>query len=245
MKLPDENKREEHKGSGHRQRLREKFLTRGIDAFTDEEVLELLLIMGTPRMDCKQQARAALAEFGNLATVLEAQPNELKKIKGIGANNTFAIHFLHGVARRYLQQRLREKNYLRSSVEVAKYLTHAMRDLKREVFMVIFLDAEHAIIDSRIISEGTITSNTIYPREVVKEALYFNAAALVVAHNHPSGNLTPSAADRRLTRNLYLTCTLMNINLLDHLIVAGSASPYSFADHGLMAEIRDECTSLL
>lgn len=238
-------KRDEHKGSGHRQRLRDKFLERGIDAFGDDEVLELLLTMGTPRTDCKAAARAALARFGSLAAVLDAAPDELRQVKGIGPKNVFAVHFLHGVSRRYLQQSLREKKYLRSSREVAHYLTHAMRDLKREVFMVIFLDAGHAIIDSRIVAEGTITSNTIYPRELVKEALQCNAAALVVAHNHPSGNLSPSDADRRLTKNLYLACALMNINLLDHLLVAGSEGPYSFADHGLMAEVRDQCASLL
>lgn len=238
-------KRDEHKGSGHRQRLRDKFLERGINAFKDDEVLELLLTMGTPRKDCKEAARAALSRFGSLAAVLAAEPEALRQVKGLGPNNIFAVQFLHGVARRYLQQRLRDKNYLRSSREVADYLTHAMCDLQREVFMVIFLDAEHAIIDSRIVAEGTITSNTIYPRELVKEALQCNAAALVVAHNHPSGNLTPSEADRRLTRNLYLACALMNINLLDHLLIAGTAAPYSFADHGLMAAIRDECAALL
>ncbi|MFC1512975.1 DNA repair protein RadC [Thermodesulfobacteriota bacterium] len=238
-------KRDEHKGSGHRQRLRDKFLERGLDAFKDDEVLELLLTMGTPRKDCKETARAALSQFGSLAAVLAAEPAALKQVKGLGPNNIFAIHFLHGVARRYLQQRLRDKNYLRSSREVADYLTHAMCDLQREVFMAIFLDAEHAIIESRIVAEGTITSNTIYPRELVKEALQFNAAALVVAHNHPSGNLTPSDADRRLTRNLYLACALMNINLLDHLLIAGTAVPYSFADHGLMATIREDCAALL
>lgn len=238
-------KREEHKGSGHRQRLREKFLERGIDAFKDDEVLELLLTMGTPRKDCKEAARAALAQFGSLAAVLAAEPAALKQVKGLGPNNIFAVQFLHGVARRYLQQRLRDKNYLRSSREVADYLTHAMCDLQREVFMAIFLDAEHGIIDSRIVAEGTITSNTIYPRELVKEALQCNAAALVVAHNHPSGNLRPSDADQRLTRNLYLACALMNINLLDHLIIGGTAAPYSFADHGLMATIRDQCAALL
>ena len=238
-------KRDEHKGSGHRQRLRDKFLERGLDAFRDDEVLELLLTMGTPRKDCKEAARAALARFGSLAAVLEAAPEALGQVQGLGPNNIFAIQFLHGVGRRYLQQRLRDKKYLRSSREVADYLIHAMCDLPREVFMAIFLDAEHAIIDSRIVAEGTITSNTIYPRELVKEALQLNAAALVVAHNHPSGNLTPSDADRRLTRNLYLACALMNINLLDHLLIAGTAAPYSFADHGLMATIRVDCATLL
>ncbi|MDH5298526.1 MAG: DNA repair protein RadC [Desulfobulbaceae bacterium] len=238
-------KGDEHKDAGHRQRLRDKFQERGIDAFTDAEVVELLLTLGTPRRDCKEAARAALARFGTLPAVLEAEPAALSQVKGLGPNNTFAIRFLHGVARRYLEQRLRDKHYLHSSREVADYLTHAMRDLSREVFMVLYLDAQHGIIDSEIVARGTITSNTIYPRELVKEALHRHAAALVVAHNHPSGIPQPSDADRRLTRNLYLACALMNINLLDHLIIAGSAPPYSFADHGLMAAIREECATLL
>ncbi len=237
--------RDADKGSGHRQRLREKFLERGIDAFTDAEVLELLLTLGTPRKDCKETARTALARFGSLPAVLEAEPASLAAVKGLGPNNTFAIRFLHGVARRYLRERLRQKHYLRSSREVADYLAHALRDLKREAFMVIYLDAEHAIIDSAIVAHGTITGNTIYPRELIREALRHHAAALVVAHNHPSGSLAPSAADRHLTRNLHLACTLMNINLLDHLIVGSTAVPYSFADHGLMAAIREECAAIL
>lgn len=232
------------KGEGHRRRLREKFLERGIDAFTDTEVLELILTLGTPRRDCKEPARAALARFGSLSAVLEAKGSELSEVKGLGPANTFAIGFIHEVARRYLGQRLEKKEYLRSSAEVIKYLTHAMRDLKHEIFKVIFLDASHAILAEQTVAEGTITANTIYPREIVKLALQHNAAALVVAHNHPSGNVAPSAADRRLTSNLYLGCSLMTIELLDHLIIGGNES-YSFADHGLMQEISRECRALL
>ena len=235
----------QQKGAGHRQRLRDKFLERDIEAFTDAEVLELLLTMGTPRKDCKDEARALLAAFGTLAGVLEAAPAQLQQVTGVGPKNSFAIHFIQGVARRYLKQRLAEKNYVRSSAEVADYLIHAMRDLKRELLMVIYLDSSHAIIDSEIVAEGTLASNTVYPRELIKPALARHAAALVIAHNHPSGSRTPSAEDRRLTRNLYLALSFVSIRLLDHLIVAGSGPPYSFADHGLMKEIADECAGLL
>lgn len=233
------------KGEGHRQRLREKFLDQGIDAFTDAEILELLLTFGTPRTDCKDAARAALKVFGSLAAVLEAPIPELTKIKGIGPKNLFAIRFINGVARRYLKKKLTDKHYLSSSREVAAYLVHAMRDLEREVFLAIFLDAGHAIIDSEIVAEGTITVNTIYPREVVKLALKRNAAALVVAHNHPSGNLKPSKQDRDLTRALFLACSFMNIQLLDHLIVGAAEEVFSFADHGIMAEVRQECGEII
>ena len=216
-----------------------------MEALSDSEVLELLLIMGTPRKDCKQEARALLKHFGSLAKVLEAPAAELQKIKGVGPNNSFAVHFLHGVARRYLKKRLQAKQYLHSSRQVAEYLVHSMRDLQHEVLLAIFLDASHAIIDTEVVARGTVSTNTIYPRELVKLALEHNAAAMVVAHNHPSGNLQPSPQDHQLTRTLYLACSFMNIRLLDHLIIGQSEKTYSFADHGLMAGIGEECSRML
>ena len=233
------------KGAGHRQRLKDKFHRHGIETFTDSEVLELLLILGTPRKDCKEQARSLLKHFGSLANVLEASSGELQKVKGVGPNNSFAIHFLHAVARRYLKHRLQEKQYLHSSRQVAEYLVHSMRDLKQEVFTAIFLDASHAIIETREVARGTVSSNTIYPRELVRLALEHNAAAMVVAHKHPSGNLEPSPQDHKLTRTLYLACNFMNIRLLDHLIIGQSEKTYSFADHGLMTSIGEECSRML
>jgi DNA repair protein RadC len=235
----------QNKGAGHRQRLKDKYHRQGIESFTDSEIVELLLALGTPRKDCKVQARDLLARFGSLPGVLEAPAEELQKVKGIGPNNSFALHFLHGVARRYLRQRLHEKQYLHSSREVSDYLVHSMRDLQQEVFTVIFLDAAHAIIDSQVVSRGTITASTVYPREVVKLALQHNAAALVVAHNHPSGNPEPSDQDRQLTRTLYLACCFMNIRLLDHIIVGRAAETFSFADHGIMKSIAEACRPLL
>lgn len=232
------------KGEGHRQRLRDKFLERGLDGFTDDEVVEMLLSIGTPRKDCKETARTAMAHFGSLAAILDASPAELQHIKGIGTKNSFAIGFVQAVARRYLKQRLSGKDYLRSSREVADYLVHSLRDLKREVFVAIFLDASHGIIDSQIVAEGTIASNTIYPRELIKLALEKNAAALVIAHNHPSGNVEPSEADMHLTKQLFMACSYLTIRLLDHLVVGGEERPYSFADHGHMARIQEECSRL-
>lgn len=231
------------KGSGHRQRLRDKFLAYGLDAFSDEEVIELLLTLGTPRKDCKDAAREALKTFGSLAAVLEADKKELLGIRGIGPNNCFALHFIHQVARRYLEKRLMNRSYLHSSREVGEYLQHSMRDLAHESFMVIFLDAGHAILACETLADGTITANTIYPREIIKRALAHNAAALIVAHNHPSGRTRPSKEDIRLTEQLFLACGHMHINLLDHLIVGAEATAFSFADHGLMREIRDRMSA--
>ncbi len=233
------------RGQGHRKRLREKFLERGIDALADWEVLELLLTLGTPRKDCKDIARSALARFGSLSAVFEALPDELQKVKGIGPANSFSLHFVHSAARRFVQDRLKEKEYFRSSRDVSEYLVHSMRNLSLEVFNVIFLNADYGIIDSKIIGEGTINTNTVYPRELVKLALDRHSAAVVVAHNHPSGNLTPSREDHKLTRSLFLACAFMNIQLLDHFIVGSSGETFSFADNGLMERIKSECSAVL
>lgn len=235
----------QRKGEGHRQRLRDKFLEQGIDAFTDSEIIELLLTFGTPRSDCKEAARAALAQFKTLPAVLDAAPVQLQQVKGIGPKNIFALRFIQGVARRYLRQRIVGKQYIHSSREVGDYLLHAMRGLQHEVLSVVFLDAAHGIIDSAVVAEGTVTVNTVYPRELVKAALARNASALVLAHNHPSGSLTPSRQDEELTRSLHLVCSFMHITLLDHLIIGAGDQVYSFADHGIMTRIREDCRRIL
>jgi len=229
----------QEKGAGHRQRLRDRFLERGLDGFSDSEILELLLSFGTPRSDCKDPARAALQQFGSLSAVLEEPLSGLQQIKGIGPKNAFAVHFIQGVAGRYLKDRLQGKRYLHGSSEVRDYLTHTMRGLKKEVFTVIYLDSSHAILGSEIVAEGTINVNTVYPRELIQQALTKNAAAMIVAHNHPSGSLSPSAQDMQLTRTIALLGSMMQIQLLDHILIGNGS--YSFADHGLMTEIREQC----
>ena len=226
------------KGAGHRERLRDKFLEVGLDGFSDVEVLELLLSFGTPRSDCKEPSRQALSKFGSLAAVLEAPSNALLDIKGIGKKNSFAIQFVQAVSRRYLRQRLCGKRYLHSSKEVTEYLLHSMRGLKKEILTAIFLDSSHAIIETEVMAEGTINVNTIYPRELMKRALELNAAAMIIAHNHPSGSLQPSPQDLHLTKSLYLLCSMMQVTLLDHIIIGDDS--FSFADNGLMAPIKDQ-----
>ncbi len=232
------------KGAGHRQRLRDKFLALGMEAFSDSEALELLLTMGTPRKDCKATARAAISQFGSFTAVLEASQQELQTVPGMGPNNVFALHFLHGISRRYLKKRLQKKQYLHSSQEVAAYLSHSMRDLTIEAFQVILLDAAHAIIDTKILAEGSLASNTIYPRELVKLALTHHAGAVIVAHNHPSGALNPSEADLKVTKALFIACHSVGIKLLDHFIIGQEEQPFSFADNGIMTSIHKQCSDL-
>ena len=137
----------------------------------------------------------------------------------MGAKNIFALQFIQGVARRYLRQRIVGKQYVHSSRAVADYLIHSMRGLEQEALTVVFLDAAHAIIDAEVVAQGTITVNTVYPRELVKKALARNAAALVIAHNHPSGGIQPSKEDLELTRTLTEILKVIDVRVLDHLIV--------------------------
>ncbi|MDK9705423.1 MAG: DNA repair protein RadC [Desulforhopalus sp.] len=231
------------KGDGHRARLRDRFLENGLHGFSDTEVLELLLSFGTPRTDCKEPARGLLKKFGTFSKVLEAPLVSLQDVLGVGPKNSFALHFVHAVASYYLKERIRGKRYLHSSEEVIDYLTHSLRGLKKEVLSVIFLDSSHAIIDSAVVAEGTLNVNTVYPREIMKMALDFHAAALIIAHNHPSGSLHPSTQDMKLTKSLYMLCSLMQIQLLDHLVIGDGS--YSFADNGLITSIRQDCTALV
>jgi len=173
---------------GHRQRLRDRFLKNGLDGFHDYEIVELLLTLGTPRKDCKQLAKQALKKFGSLKDVLEADPKDLQDIDGIGSNNVFGLKIAQAVSRRYLADRVINKNFIRSSDEVLQYLKHKLRDKNREVFIVIYLNGRNQILKMEELFEGTLTTSAVYPREVVKRALDYDAAALVFVHNHPSNN---------------------------------------------------------
>lgn len=230
------------RGRGHRNRLRQRFLDRGLKGFSDAEILEILLSFGTPRKDCKDQARALLQRFGTFTGVLDADRKELLEVNGVGPKNSFALGFIKSAAGHYLKQRLKSRHYLKAPGQVIDYLTHSLRGLQVEVLTAIYLDSALAIIDSEKVAEGTVNVNTVYPREIIKKALSHNASALIVAHNHPSGSLSPSAQDHQMTRQLYLTCSMMHIRLLDHLIIGDGH--FSFADAGFIDQIADWCTSI-
>ncbi len=221
--------------SGHRRRLREKFLRGGLNGFLDYEIVELLLTLGTPRRDCKEQAKEALKQFRTLGGVLEASSHDLQRIRGIGPHNVFGIKLVQEVSRRFLRERMMRRAYCRSSREVFDYLFHAMRGLKKETFKVLFLDAKNQILEEKTLFEGTIDSSVVYPREIIKDALRYEAASLIFVHNHPSGDPEPSACDREITRELVFAAKLMQLKVLDHIII-GDNCYFSFADRGLIEE---------
>jgi len=228
---------------GHRERLREKFNQSGLTAFLDYEIVELLLTLGTPRRDCKPQAKEAIERFKTLRRVLEASPEELQNIKGITPYNTFVIKFVQELAREFLKEQLLNKPYCKSSREVFDYLYHSMRDLKKETFKVMFLDSQNQVIEVENLFDGTLNASAVYPREIIEKAIKHNATALVFAHNHPSGNPEPSDTDKQITQDLVFAANIMQMKVLDHIII-GDNSYFSFADEGLIEEYNLNFLSL-
>ena len=225
-----------HKGQGHRQRLRERFLKSGLDGFHDYEVIELLLTIGTPRKDCKDSAKAALARFNTLQGVLEASIHELCEIEGIGAKNFFGLKLIKAVSDRYREKKLIHKDPLNNSKELFDYLNHSIRDKTREYFKIIFLDSKNRVISTETHSKGTLTASSVYPREVVYSAIANNAAALIFAHNHPSGDPQPSPEDIAITRQLVYAGKVMGLAVHEHIII-GDSGYFSFADQGQIAQM--------
>ena len=218
---------------GHYSRLRQRFLSAGIDGFLDYEVVELLLKLADNRRDQKITAKLLLNTFKSLRGVLEASPEQLKKIKGIGDANIFGLKLVQSVARRYLKEQIIGENYIQSSENVLDYLRHNLRDRGREVFLVVLLNGRNQVLDIVELFEGTLTTSAVYPREVIKLILEKDAAAVIFVHNHPSGNPNPSKDDQNITRKLKAACATIDVQLHDHLIIAGNDYT-SMADKGMV-----------
>jgi len=223
------------KPEGHRKRLREKFTRSGLAGFHDYEIIELLLTLSSPRKDCKQPAKEAIEKFKTLRGVLEASPEERQQIKGIGLQSDFGFKLVQEVAREFLKEKIIDKPVYKSAQEIFDYLYHSMRDLKKEVFKVIYLSSQNQIIDTTDLFEGTVDSSVISLREVIESAIKYNAVSLLFAHNHPSGNPSPSRSDKELTRDLVYAASIMRIKVLDHIII-GNNRYFSFAGEGLIEE---------
>ena len=224
---------------GHRQRLREKFMKSGLAGFHDYEIVELLLTLGQPRKDCKQAAKDAIKRFKDLRGVLEAPPEELETIEGIGPANSFGIAFVREVSSEYLKQKALDRPVFGSEGAVYQYLYQSMSGLQKEVFKVLFLNSQNELLETEDVSQGTVNASAVFAREVMASAIKHRATALIFAHNHPSGNVTPSQDDKAITRELVLASSVMNLKVLDHLII-GDNSHYSFAAQGLIQKYETE-----
>lgn len=237
MKIKDlpkvDRPREKHKGAGHRKRLRSRFLRSGLDGFLDYEIVELLLTLGTPRKDCKPIAKTAVQEFGGLRGVLEASPEELRQIKGLGPHNIFGLKLFQTLSERHAQEKLPKKIFLGSLGAVVSYLQEKIGKEKKEHFLILALDTRNNLIKISNISTGTLNSSLVHPREVFKEAIQAAAAQVIVAHNHPSGDLKPSDEDVEITKDLIDSGKILGIEVLDHIIITKDDF-YSFKDKGLI-----------
>ena len=218
---------------GHRKRLREKFIKSGLKGYHDYEIIELLLTLGSPRKDCKPQAKEAIKRFKTLRGVLEAPSEDLQQIEGIGPHSVFGIKLMQEVAREFLKQKIIARPIYKSSREIFDYLYHSMRDLKKEVFKVLYLNSQNQIIEVVDLFKGTVNSSVISPREVIEGAIKYNAVSLVFVHNHPAGDPEPSQNDKEVTRDLVYAGAIVRIRVLDHIII-GNNRYFSFADEGLI-----------
>lgn len=206
------------KVKGHRKRLRERFLQGGLDGFLDYEIVELLLTLGTPRKDCKQIAKEVIKEFGSLRGALEASTEELQKIKGIGPSNAFGIKLFQAVSERYAKEKVSKKDFFESPKAVAEYLQKYIGREKKEHFVMLYLDTRNKLIVDKV-SVGTLNASLVHPREVFKNAIQSNAAQVIVAHNHPSGDPEPSEDDLTITKRLVESGKILGIEVVDHIII--------------------------
>lgn len=223
---------ENNKASGHRQRLREKFLKSGLDGFLDYEVVELLLTLGTPRRDCKQQAKDLIKKFKNLVSVLDAKSENLQQIKGVGPANILGIKLFQSLSERYSKEKLETKTLLNSPKEIFEFLKEKIGKEKKECFVSLYFDTKNNLIIDEI-SVGILNASLIHPREVFNKAILNNASHIVIAHNHPSGDLTPSRDDITTTQRLIEAGKIIGISVIDHIIVSKD-DYYSFKNRGLI-----------
>jgi DNA repair protein RadC len=210
---------------------RERLLEAGASALSDTELIALFLGCGLPGHNVFELAHSLLARFGSLRAMLDATPADFKGLRGIGPAKTAVLLAVVEMARRALAEKARERPLIDSSAAVEDYVRLLIGTRPYEVFLCLFLDARHRLIDSEESSRGSLTRMAVYPREIVRRALAANAAAVVVAHNHPSGAVTPSASDRQLTRVLRDALALIDVRLVDHLVV-GRSTAFSFANVG-------------
>lgn len=218
---------------GHRARMKQRFLNHGLDSFDDHNILELLLFYAQPRRDTNETAHRLIDTFGSLDAVFEASPEALMKVKGVGESAALLLHLVPEAARRYRIAKAQLGVILGSSRDAGEYLLPLFQNSRGECVYLVCLDPKRRVIDCRALSDGGPTSVAISVRQIVETALLHNAAAVLLAHNHPNGLAIPSTEDRDVTRRVGEALALVNIPLLDHIIVADEDF-VSMADSGLI-----------
>lgn len=216
------------------ERPREKLLKNGASALSDVELLAIFLRTGIPGKSAIDLARELIARFGSLAGLLKADEQTFCQTRGMGSAKYAQLQAILEMTRRTLEEELKHGVALDSPRAVREYLRLGLEGKQYEVFTGIFLDTQNRLIASEDLFSGTLSQTSVYPREVVKRALYHNAEAMIFAHNHPSGMAEPSEADQTLTRLLKQSLSLVDVRVLDHFIIGGGGSVMSFAERGLL-----------
>lgn len=215
------------------ERPREKLLQNGASTLSDAELLAIFLRVGVKGKSAVDLSRDLLNAFGSLNGIFSASLSDITQIHGMGESKYVQLQAIFEMSRRALAEEMQTTDVLSSPEKVSDYLSLKIGQLSREVFMVLFLDAQNRVITQEILFEGTLTQTSVYPREVIKRALHHNAASVILAHNHPSGVAEPSRADEMITQELKKALALVDVRVLDHFIVAGNVT-LSFAARGLM-----------
>jgi DNA repair protein RadC len=219
--------------AGHRERLRERATAGGLAALPDYEVLELLLFRSIPRGDVKPLAKQLLARFGSLGAVLGASPQDLRTIPGVGEAVALDLKLLHEASLRTAREQVARRPVISSWGALLDYTKTALAHEAREQFRVLFLDRKNQLIADEVLGHGTVDHAPVYPREVVRRALELSSSAIILVHNHPSGDPTPSSADVDMTRQVVDAARPLRISVHDHLVV-GRHGVASFKALGLM-----------
>jgi DNA repair protein RadC len=219
--------------AGHRQRLRARFLKGGADAMPDYELLELTLFAAVPRRDTKPLAKALLARFGSFAEVMAAPSARLLEVKGVGESIVQHLKIVEAAAQRLAKTRVMGRPALSSWTALLDYCTAAMARAQNEEFRVLFLDRKNVLIADEVQNRGTVDHTPVYPREIIKRALELGASSIILVHNHPSGDPTPSKADIAMTREVAAAAKALGITVHDHLVI-GRAGHASFKSLGLL-----------
>lgn len=221
--------------AGHRQRLRQRFLKTGLDGFADYEVVELILTLAVPRTDVKQPAKELIKRFGNLRGILDAPIEALRRVDGVGEVTPVALKIIRAAATLYLQQSAEAVESLADSQRLAEFWRMRIGSLANEVFQVAYLDSGYRLLRDGVeeLEQGTVDRAAVYPRRVIESALRRGAAAIVLAHNHPNGNVAPSEHDKLLTRAIVLAAETVHLKVLDHLVVSTDEA-FSFRKAGLI-----------
>lgn len=219
--------------AGHRNRMRQRLLTAGPDSVADHELLEMVLFLALPRKDTKPIARALLTRFRSFAGAASATPQELRSIEGLGDAGVAALKTIQAAALRFMKAEVMDTPVLNNWQHLTDYLTAVVSRERVEQFRILFLDSKNRLLADETQSRGTVNHTPVYPREVVKRALELHAMALILVHNHPSGDPKPSPADLSMTAQIKQAAAVMSIALHDHVIV-GNGRIFSFRAEGCL-----------